>query len=371
MRIAQVAPLFESVPPKVYGGTERVVSYLTEALVALGHEVSLFASGDSQTAAQLVPVCERALRLEDLNDYHTPFDVLQLERVLQLSHDFDVVHFHGDCIHYPLLRRQPIAHLSTFHGRLDVPGLAPLMQEFADMPVSSISTNQRKPLPFLNWRGTVYHGLPPTLYRPGDGGGYLAFLGRISPEKRLDRAIDVAVETGIPLKIAAKVDPVNLAYYEQEIKPRLAHPLVEYVGEINDVEKQAFLGNAIALLFLIDWPEPFGLAVIESLACGTPVIAYPHGALPEILGDQRAGRLVRSHEQAVTAVAWAQSMDRTACRALFDARFTAERMARGYLAIYQNLVTPEVTPAAGAPTGGELLWPPATKSEGPRTSSIL
>ncbi|GIX47225.1 MAG: glycosyl transferase [Candidatus Tectimicrobiota bacterium] len=338
MRIAQVAPLYESVPPKLYGGTERVVSYLTEELVRQGHEVTLFASGDSQTRARLVSPCARALRLDARCRDPLVYHILMLEQVFREAADFDLIHFHIDYLHFPLVRRQLTPALTTLHGRLDLPDLVPLYREFGDLPVVSISNAQRQPLPWLNWQGTVYHGLPPDLYTfQPQPGSYLAFLGRISPEKRPDRAIDIALRTGMPLKIAAKVDRVDRAYFEEVIRPRLRHPLVEYLGEIGEAEKNAFLGNAYALLFPVDWPEPFGLVMIEALACGTPVIAYRCGSVPEVLEHGVTGYIVDGLEEAVRAVERIPLLSRQQCRQVFEARFSVARMARDYLAIYERL----------------------------------
>lgn len=339
MRIAQVAPLFESVPPKLYGGTERVVSYLTDELVKQGHDVTLFASADSVTAAELQPVCERALRLEN-NRITDPFahHIRMIEMVAQSASRFDIVHFHIDYLHFPLSRRWRVPSLTTLHGRLDIPDLAPLYREFRDMNVVSISNAQRAPLPWANWMGTVYHGLPNDLYqaniRPGK---YLAFLGRISPEKRADRAIEIAKRSGLPLKIAAKVDVVDREYFNSQIRPLLDHPLIEYVGEIGEKEKNEFLGNARALLFPIDWPEPFGLVMIEAMACGTPVIAYPMGSVPEIINEGVTGLIVNSIDEAVCAVERVGSISRAACRRIFEERFSAGRMAREYVKLYRRL----------------------------------
>src|SRR5947208_2602158 len=267
MRIAQVAPLYESVPPKYYGGTERVVSYLTEELVRQGHEVTLFASGDSETNARLVAACRRSLRLDNRYLRQMAHHFVMLERVFQRAGEFDVIHFHVDYLHFPLSRRETVTHMTALHGRLDIPDLVPLYQEFREMPVISISNAQREPLPWANWQGTVYHGLPEDLFRfRPKPENYLAFLGRISPEKRVDRAIEIAKRTGIPLKVAAKVDPVDKDYFDREIEPLLRNSAVNYVGEISDEEKDQFLGNAYALLFPIDWPEPFGLVMIEAMA---------------------------------------------------------------------------------------------------------
>jgi len=279
MRIAQVAPLFESVPPKYYGGTERVVSYLTEELVCQGHEVTLFASGDSVTKAHLVAACRRSLRLDKHCIDQLSHQVLMLEHVFQRAAEFDIVHFHVDYLHFPLSRREQLTHVTTLHGQLDIPDLVPLYHEFRDMPVVSISNCQREPLPWANWQATIYHGVPADTYQfRAEPGSYLAFLGRISPEKRVDRAIKIARQVQIPLKIAAKVDRVDKDYFEAVVEPLLRDSLIEFVGEIGDGEKDEFLGHAHALLFPIDWPEPFGLAMIEAMACGTPVIAYRSGA---------------------------------------------------------------------------------------------
>lgn len=340
MRIAQVSPLIEAVPPHRYGGTERVVSYLTEELISLGHDVTLFASGDSVTAAELIPACERALRLGQPKADHFPAHLLMLEKVIQRRSCFDVIHFHIDYIHYPWARRTPTATLTTLHGRLDLPELAPLYREFEDVPMVSISNAQRAPLPSQNWLGTVYHGLPEALlpFTPAPG-TYLAFLGRLSPEKRADRAIEIARRTGIPLKIAGKVDRADIEYFEEAVAPLLrGNPMVEYVGEINQAQKAEFLGGALALLFPIDWPEPFGLVLIESLACGTPVVAFRHGSVPEIVDDGLTGFLVDDVDSAVNAVERITLIDRKSCRRVFETRFSAPRMANAYLALYGALL---------------------------------
>jgi glycosyltransferase involved in cell wall biosynthesis len=339
MRIAQVAPLYESVPPKYYGGTERVVSYLTEELVRQGHEVTLFASGDSVTKARLVAACRRSLRLDKHCMDQLAHQILMLEHVFQRAAEFDIAHFHVDYLHFPLSRRQPITHMTTLHGRLDIPDIVPLHREFRDMPVVSISNGQREPLPWANWQATVYHGLPADLYRfRAESGSYLAFLGRISPEKRVDRAIEIAKQVQIPLKIAAKVDRVDTGYFETVIEPLLRDPLVEFVGEIGEGEKDEFLGNAYALLFPIDWPEPFGLAMIEAMACGTPVIAYRNGAVPEVMEQGHTGFIVEELEDAVKAVRRVPELSRKRCREVFDQRFTAARMAQDYVRVYKRLV---------------------------------
>jgi glycosyltransferase involved in cell wall biosynthesis len=337
MRIAQISPLHESVPPKLYGGTERVVHFLTEALVDLGHEVTLFASGDSTTRAELVPGSPKALRLERCLD-PVAHHVNLMERVFERADDFDVMHFHTDYYGFSLARRQPVPHVATMHGRMDFPDYVDLFRTFSDVPLVSISDAQREPLPDANWRGTVYHGLPPDLYRlvPGRG-SYLAFVGRISPEKRVDRAVEIAHRLGMPLKIAAKIAEPDRKYYESEIKPLFADPLVEFVGEIGEGEKNAFLGGAAALLFPIDWPEPFGLVMIEAMACGTPVVAFRCGSVPEVMHDGVSGYVVSTVDEAVAATARAVELPRDRVRAYFEERFTAPRMAEDYVAIYEAL----------------------------------
>ncbi|MBI4445403.1 MAG: glycosyltransferase family 4 protein [Acidobacteria bacterium] len=338
MHIAQVAPLYESVPPKFYGGTERVVSYLTEELVRQGHEVTLFASADSVTAAELVsPECS-ALRLNTECRDQLAYHILLLELVLQRLNDFDIVHFHVDYLHFPISKRLSIPHITTLHGRLDLPDLVPIYTEFKDIPLISISDAQRQPLEWANWQATVYHGLPLNLYKfHPEGGHYLAFLGRISPEKRLDRAIEIAQQAGIPLKVAAKIDRVDRPYYETVIKPLLRGPLVEFVGEISENEKNDFLGNACALLFPIDWPEPFGLVMIEAMACGTPVLAFRGGSVPEIITEGVTGYVVNSMSEALEAVGRTISLSRSRCRREFERRFSVERMARDYVQVYRRL----------------------------------
>ncbi|HWW18097.1 MAG TPA: glycosyltransferase family 4 protein [Candidatus Saccharimonadales bacterium] len=340
MKIAQVAPLYESVPPKLYGGTERVVSYLTEALVEAGHEVTLFASGDSETSARLIPGCPKALRL---NNYECQDQLahhfVMLEEVLERAEQFDIIHFHVDYMHFPLSRLSGLVHVSTLHGRLDSPDLVPLYRKYKNMPVTSISLSQRKPLPWVNWIGNVYHGLPADLLPLGSGRGkYLAFLGRISPEKRADRAIEIAQRLNMPLKIAAKVDPADRVYYEREIKHLLNTPNVEFIGEINEQQKGAFLGDAYAYLFPIDWPEPFGLTMIESMACGTPTIAFNCGSVPEVITHGVTGFIVDTVDEAVNAVQQAAVLDRAACRAEFMKRFSAPKMAQQYVKLYEASV---------------------------------
>jgi glycosyltransferase involved in cell wall biosynthesis len=361
MRIAQVAPLFESVPPKLYGGTERVISYLTEELVRLGHEVTLFASGDSETKAKLVPACPRALWRDESCRETLPHHVRLMDLVFQDASRFDVIHFHCDYLHFPLLRRYPCPSVTTLHGRLHVPDLQPLFGEFADVPLVSISDDQRRPIPWANWQATVYHGLPRDLHtfreRQGD---YLAFLGRISPEKRLDRAVAIARQAGKRLKVAAKIYPEERDYFSQTIKPLLheSRSWVEFIGEVGGREKDEFLGNALALLFPIDWPEPFGLVMIEAMACGTPVIAWRNGSVPEVIEDGMTGFVVDSMDEAVQAVGRVASLSRHACRRAFEERYDAARMARDYLEVYRRLAhaVPEpVWPAPHAP--GPLSLP--------------
>jgi glycosyltransferase involved in cell wall biosynthesis len=339
MRIAQVAPLFESVPPRCYGGTERVVHYLTEELVKRGHEVSLYASGDSVTSAELVPCVPKALRLNATYDDATAFEVIALERLLQDAPRFDVIHFHTGFIHYPLARRLGVPSVTTKHGRLDTPELAALFPVFGDLPLVSISDSQRTPAPHANWQATIHHGLPADLYRlretPQD---YFAFLGRISPEKRVDRAIEIAKAAGVPLKIAAKVDKADRSYFESVVRPLLNDPRVQYLGDIDDAGKQELIGGARALLFPIDWPEPFGLAMIEAMACGTPVIAWRNGSVAEVVLDGVSGSIVDSMEQAVAAARRIDQIDRRGCRAYFEARFLAARMADEYERVYGRLV---------------------------------
>ncbi|HEY4310015.1 MAG TPA: glycosyltransferase family 4 protein [Pirellulales bacterium] len=338
MKIAEVAPLYESVPPKLYGGTERIVSFLTEELVRQGHDVTLFASGDSETAARLVPMAPHSLRLDEKCIDPLAHHILLVEKVSKCAADFDVVHYHIDYLHYPVSRRMHIPQVTTLHGRLDLPDLVPLYNEFRDMPVVSISDNQRTPLPMANWQATIHHGLPPdllTFHRQPDD--YLAFLGRISPEKRADRAIEIAKRVGMPLKIAAKVDDADRKYYETEIEPLLGQAHVEFVGEINESQKNEFLGRARALVFPIDWPEPFGLVMIEAMACGTPVVAFRHGAVPEVIDEGVTGCICDSVDQAVQCLGNLLKWDRQRCREKFEERFTIERAARQYVELFSQL----------------------------------
>ena len=340
MRIAQIAPLMESVPPRLYGGTERIVSYVTDELVRLGHDVTLFASGDSVSTATLVPCAAMALRLDSNVRDFIPYYMLMLDRVRELADEFDILHFHIDQFHFPLFR--PIAHrtVTTLHGRQDLHDLKPLYLGFGDMPLVSISENQRRPVLNSNFVATVYHGIPADLlsanYHPR--GGYLAFLGRISPEKRPDRAIQIAQAAGIPLKIAAKVDRVDEAYFREQIEPLLSLPGIEFLGEINDRGKAKFLGEARALLFPVDWQEPFGLVMIEAMACGTPVLAFRCGSVPEIIDPGVTGAIVESMEEAVQVLPRVLSLDRRRVRRRFEQRFTAGRMARDYVQVYRSLL---------------------------------
>ena len=339
MKIAQIAPLVESVPPTLYGGTERVVSWLTEELVAAGHDVTLFASGDSRTRARLEPIVPRALRLDGIHD-STPYNIIMLDRVAARQHEFDVLHFHIDFFHYPLFRSLAHKTLTTLHGRQDLPELPDIYRAFPHMPLVSISDHQRRPVPPANWRGTIYHGLPNGLLKQGRGeGGYLAFLGRICADKGPLEAIEIARRSGMTLKMAAKVDPADQKYFDEQVKPVLeASPHVEFIGEINDSQKQHFLGKAAALLFPISWPEPFGLVMIEAMACGTPVIALNCGSVPEIMDDGLTGFVVDTVDEAVTAVARLNRLFRPSIRSRFEERFSAGAMARDYVKIYQGLV---------------------------------
>jgi glycosyltransferase involved in cell wall biosynthesis len=340
MKIAQISPLIESCPPKLYGGTERIVSYLTEELVRRGHDVTLFASGDSQTSARLEPGCEVALRLDPRVKDSVPYHIVMLEKVRTMADRFDILHFHIDVLHYPLIRDFADRTVTTLHGRLDLEELRPVYSTFAGAPLVSISNDQRSPIPRSNWAGTVHHGLPRDLlpFNPAPQGSYLAFLGRISPEKRPDRAIEIAKRAGAKLKMAAKIDRVDEAYWNEVIKPMIeAAPNVEFIGEINEREKAEFLGNAAALLFPIDWPEPFGLVMVEAIACGTPVIAFRRGSAAEVIDDGVTGFLVDDMSGAVAAAGRVGALDRAKARAVFERRFAIERVASDYLRIYRNL----------------------------------
>jgi glycosyltransferase involved in cell wall biosynthesis len=339
MKIAQIAPLVESVPPHGYGGTERIVSYLTERLVELGHDVTLFASADSRTSARLVPCSSRALREDEGVSDHIPHTLIMLEHVRQLAAEFDLLHFHVDLMHFPLFRHISRRTLTTLHGRLDLPDLQPFFREFFDLPLVSISMAQRAPMPPVAWAGNVPHGIPADLlaYESNPAGDYLAFLGRISPEKRVDRAIEIARKSGMRLKVAAKIDRVDREYHER-LGDLLEDPLVSFLGEVNDEGKGAFLGHARALLFPIDWPEPFGLVLIEAMACGTPVIAYPCGSVPEIVEHGITGFIVNDIDAGAQAVEAALDLDRARIRERFEQRYTVERMAGDYLAIYRELL---------------------------------
>jgi glycosyltransferase involved in cell wall biosynthesis len=336
LRIAQIAPLIESVPPKFYGGTERVVAYLTDALVKLGNDVTLFASGDSITKAKLVSVIPTSLRLSNCVDLMAG-NILQLQEVMDRANEFDLLHFHTDYLHFPVTRSCIKKTLTTLHGRLDIPELKPLYNKFSDVPVISISDAQRKPLPMANWVATVYHGLPVDLYKPGNGeGDYVVFLGRFSPEKRADRAIEIARRAGMKIKIAAKVDKADEKYFEAEIRHLLDEPHVEYLNEIGEKEKGPLLANAKALLFPIDWPEPFGMVLIEAMACGTPVIAYSHGSVPEIIEHGKTGFVVNNIDKAVEALRNIHLISREECRATFEKKFSDIVMAQNYMHLFER-----------------------------------
>jgi glycosyltransferase involved in cell wall biosynthesis len=340
MKIAQIAPLIESVPPRLYGGTERVVSYLTEELVTQGHEVTLFASGDSITAANLVPCCTRALRLDAAVSDVVPYYMLMLDKVRSHAAEFDVLHFHIDHFHFPIFRHLPIPSLTTLHGRQDHRDCLPFFAGFSDMPLISISDAQRAPLQHANFSATIHHGLPQNLheanYRPR--GGYLAFVGRISPEKGPVDAIRIAQSLGIPLKIAAKVDKLDESYFREVLQPMLSADGVEFIGEISEKQKGPFLRDATALLFPICWPEPFGLVMIEAMACGTPVLAYRAGAVPEVIDEGVTGMIVDNIDQARIALVQVAALDRRRVRRRFEERFTARRMANDYVRVYRSLV---------------------------------
>jgi glycosyltransferase involved in cell wall biosynthesis len=338
LRIAQIAPLYESVPPRLYGGTERIVAYLVEELARRGHQVTLFAAGDSTVNVPLWAGVPKSLRLSGLDHLGAVFHLPMLSDIYEQATRFDIIHSHVDCLSFPLARFASVPTVSTMHGRLDVKELLPVYRHYKDQPVISISHDQRRPLPEMNWVGTVYHGLPRNLLKfrsePGD---YLAFLGRLSPEKRPDLAIEIARRSGIPLKIAAKIDRSDREYFETVIRPLLSTPGVEFIGEINETQKQEFLGRALALLFPVDWPEPFGLVMIEALACGTPVIARPCGSVPEVLRHGISGFIESSIDELVDAVQKVRDIPRRTCRAEFERRFTAEVMADNYEQVYYQL----------------------------------
>jgi glycosyltransferase involved in cell wall biosynthesis len=364
LRIAQVAPLIESVPPMLYGGTERVVSYLTEALCEMGHEVTLYASGDSRTRARLEPMCSKALRLSGKAGSWINYSMVMIGKVFAAADQYDIIHFHLDSLHYPLARISPVPVLTTLHGRIDGADYRHLAMEFKDLPVISISNAQRAPLPDLNWCGTIHHGLPRELYPYCPSGGrYLAFLGRISPEKGVDQAIKIAIASGIPLKIAAKVDHVDRQYFHEVIEPLLGHPLVETIGEVGEGEKGEFLGRALALIMPIDWPEPFGLVMIESLACGTPIIAFNRGSVPEIVEHGTTGFVVESVQEAVEGVHRVAELSRSSCRAAFEERFSDRRMAEEYVRIYRGLIMERTVKA-------EVVQAPWKESSKSMTSTI-
>ena len=339
MRIAQVAPLIESVPPKHYGGTERIVSYLTEELVRAGHDVTLFASGDSVTSARLIAPCQRSLRKNERCKDPVAREVLLLDHVIEHVDEFDLIHFHTGYLHFPISRYLRVPHVTTLHGRLDIPDVIPVFDRFRNEPLISISNAQRQPLEWANWQVTIYHGLPTEQFQcrpnPGD---YLAFLGRISPEKRADRAIEIAKRAGMPLKLAAKVDRADRRYFKRVIEPLLAESHVDWVGEITDRDKNEFLGSAYALLFPIDWPEPFGLVMIEAMACGTPVIAYNSGSVPEVMENGVTGFIVEGLDDAAKSVSRVCDVSRARCRNTFERRFAASRMASDYIEIYKRLI---------------------------------
>jgi len=340
MKIAQIAPLMESVPPRLYGGTERIVSYLTDELVRLGHDVTLFASADSITAAELVSCASMALRLDSNVRDPIPYYMLMLDRVRKLAEEFDILHFHIDQFHFPLFRRMADRTVTTLHGRQDCPDLKPLYLGFSEMPLVSVSNDQRQPIANANFVATVHHGIPTDLHEPiyNPRGGYVAFLGRISPEKRPDRAIRIARTLGIPLKIAAKVDKVDEAYFREQIVPLLGDPGVEFIGEIDERSKAEFLGEALALLFPIDWPEPFGLVMIEAMACGTPVLAFRRGSVSEIIDQGVTGAIVDTMDEAVRMLPRVIALDRHAVRRRFEQRFSSARMATDYVALYHSLL---------------------------------
>lgn len=370
MKIAQIAPLYESVPPRLYGGTERVISYLTEELVKMGHEVTLFASGDSRTKAKLVAHIDEALRLSQVYKDPLVHHIVQLQEVAERVCEFDILHFHTDYLHFPLIRKMGKPAVTTLHGRLDLPDLRYLYAKFNQQPLISISNAQRKPLPHVSWYSTVYHGLPANLHKPGDGsGGYLAFLGRISPEKRVDRAVKIAIRTGHKLKVAAKIDKADLGYYDREIKNLFCNPIVDFRAEINEKQKTHFLGKAKALLFPIDWPEPFGMVMIEAMACGTPVIAYGRGSVPEIIKPGVNGFIVNSIREAVDAVNNLHLIDRNKVRQWFEDNFSSPRMANDYLKVYRKVIVEKRSKSFNASSQDHIPAPSAF-SEFPENNNM-
>lgn len=349
MKIAQIAPLIESVPPRLYGGTERVVSYLTEALVAQGHDVTLFASADSLTEAELIPCAEKALRLNPAVKDIIPYYMIMLDRVREMEAEFDILHFHIDQFHFPLFRHMANRTVTTLHGRQDLADLKYLYEAFPEMPLVSISNAQRAPIPGCHFAATIHHGLPTTMLEPTyePRGGYLAFLGRIAPEKGVDRAIAISRASGLPLKIAAKIDRVDRDYYDNHIKPLLNQSGVEFIGEIDDIGKGRFLGEASALLFPINWPEPFGLVMIEAMACGTPILAFADGSVPEVIDEGITGSIISSIDEAPRALRKVLTLDRRKVRQRFEERFSSARMARDYVAVYEKILARRRHPTAG------------------------
>lgn len=339
MKIAQIAPLYEAVPPKLYGGTERIVHYLTEELVNQGHEVTLFATEDSKTHARLIANAKMGLRLDELCIDPLAPHICQLQDVIELAHEFDILHFHTDYLHFPFTQKLNIPSVTTLHGRLDIPELQGVYDRFPLQRVISISNSQRKPLPQANWLGTVHHGLPLNLFKKGSGqGGYLAFIGRISPEKGVDKAVEIAIAANMKIRIAAKIDKADQQYFEKHIKQLFDHPLVDFVGEINEMQKNKFIGDAKALLFPINWAEPFGLVMIEAMACGTPVIAFKNGSVPEVIDNHKSGFVVETVEEANEAIFKLSEISRSGVRQVFEERFSAAKMASNYLKIYASAI---------------------------------
>lgn len=359
MRIAQVAPLFESVPPQKYGGTERIVSYITEELVRRGHEVTLYASGDSRTSARLVSCAPRGLRMASALDSGDALLFCMLEKVSHDAHTYDVVHYHTDFYHFPVSRRNATVNVTTLHGRLDLPGLPELYDEFGEMPLVSISDAQRQPVPRANWQGTVYHGMPldDIRFQP-DAGDYLVFLSRFSPEKRADRAIEIAQLAEMPLKMLGKVDPADKAYFDSTIRPLLKSKHIEFLGETEEEEKLQILSRARALLFPIDWPEPFGMVLMEAMAAGTPTIAFPFGSVPEVLSDPRSGIVVRDVAEAASAAKRIDRLERAGVRGVFEQRFSVGRMVDDYLGVYERLLNSDGNRRGRGDGRGEWLGAP-------------